>query len=248
VLTLYKRHLPTCSKTNRLDGFTKKNGCKCPIWVEGTHDGEYRRHSLKTNSLAEAERQIAKIQDGSHPKEQKRVTIKDALDAFVKDCESRNLNVSTRRKYHRLRERLLSFMAEERRTGIAEIDVDLCRRFRDGWKLGARTVSKELERLRAFFKFAVENDWITKNPAKAIKAPQVKTPPRIPFSEQEVQDIIAQSSDDKELAFLLVLRHAGLRIGDASMLKVSQFDGEMQKYGKRLWALQEKGFTVKICS
>jgi hypothetical protein len=25
-------------------------------------------------------------------------------------------------------------------------------------------------------------------------------------------------------------------------------EGEMQKYGKRLWALQEKGFTVKICA
>lgn len=25
-------------------------------------------------------------------------------------------------------------------------------------------------------------------------------------------------------------------------------ESEMQKYGKRLWALQEKGFTVKICS
>jgi hypothetical protein len=25
-------------------------------------------------------------------------------------------------------------------------------------------------------------------------------------------------------------------------------EGEMQKYGKRLWALQEKGFTVKVAA
>jgi hypothetical protein len=25
-------------------------------------------------------------------------------------------------------------------------------------------------------------------------------------------------------------------------------EGEMQKYGKRLWALQEEGFTVKIAA
>jgi site-specific recombinase XerD len=94
--------------------------------------------------------------------------------------------------------------------------------FRGSWKGSPRTLSKALERLRAFFRFCVENDWLSKNPATGIKAPQVKTAPRIPFNENEVQAIVAQAKDDRELAFVLVLRHTGLRIGDASLLRTSQ--------------------------
>jgi integrase len=38
-----------------------------------------------------------------------------------------------------------------------------------------------------------------------------------------VQKITAKAIDDRELAFILMLRHTGLRIGDASLLRVTQF-------------------------
>ena len=60
--------------------------------------------------------------------------------------------------------------------------------------IGARTSLKEIERLRAFFKYCVENDWIAKNPAKTVKPPQIKTLPRLPFSNEELQNILAQVS------------------------------------------------------
>ena len=39
----------------------------------------------------------------------KRITVQAALDAFVADCESRNLNFSTLDKYRRLRKKLVEF-------------------------------------------------------------------------------------------------------------------------------------------
>jgi integrase len=35
--------------------------------------------------------------------------------------------------------------------------------------------------------------------------------------------MLAQAKNDRELAFVLVLRHTGLRIGDSSLLRTSQF-------------------------
>jgi integrase/recombinase XerD len=155
------------------------------------------------------------------PEEQpKPITITDALAAFIKDCEARNPSASTLRKYRLLRDRLSAFCAEVRASHLPELGAESIRRFRERRKLSPRTSSKELERIRAFFRFCQENGWTASNPAKAVKAPQVKTNPRLPFSEKEIQAIFSRAEDDRELAFLLTLRHTGLRIGDASLLRV----------------------------
>src|ERR1700733_14170070 len=125
MLTLYKRHLPTCSKKNRLDGFQKKGGCKCPIWVEGTHDGRYRRHSLKTNSKAEAERQIEKAKHEGEKTKPTGVTVKEALAAWMKDCEGRNLAPNTIRKYGQVRDRLTEFADAKHLRQIAQFQAEM---------------------------------------------------------------------------------------------------------------------------
>src|SRR5205823_2504746 len=108
---------------------------------------------------------------------------------------------------------------------LSGLDADSLAKFRRSRMLGALSSLKELERIRSFFKFCIDREWTTKNPAKNIKV-KVKPNPRLPFSEQEVQNIISKAKDDRELAFLLVLRHTGLRIGDASLLRSNQFDGD----------------------
>lgn len=223
-LILYRRHLAACPHKPKGRRF---NRCDCPIWIQGTIEGEATRKALDVSSWSRAEQLKRQIEDGIKPKEQpKAISIKDALDAFIKDCESRNLKTSTLRKYRLLGGRLSGFDFGADARFITEIQAQHLRRYREGRSLGPRTAAKELERLRAFFKFCQENNWISTNPAKPIKAPQVKTKPRLPFSETEIQNILAHAKDDRELAFILTLRHSGLRIGDASLLSVSQFDGE----------------------
>jgi integrase len=185
-------------------------------------DGKPYRKTLKTRSFERAQQTVNKIEEGKQPERPKAVTIKDALTAFIKDCESRNLNASTLRKYRRLSARLTAFATARNLHKCDDFTVDLTRDFRSSWKLSPRTASKELERLRAFFKFCVEADWAKKNYAKSLKGAKVKISPRLPFSEKEIQAILSKAQDDRELGFLLTLRHTGLRIGDASLLKVSQ--------------------------
>jgi site-specific recombinase XerD len=162
---------------------------------------------------------VGDLERGTKPKDElKKITIKQALDAFVSDCEARNLNRSTLGKYKSLRTKLVAHLG-------AAHDLSRCtphqiREFRQRRSLGARTAAKELERVRAFFRFCIDNGWIQISPARS---PQAKTLPRLPFSEKEIQNVLAQAKDDRELAFLLTLRHTGLRIGDASLLRVTQF-------------------------
>jgi site-specific recombinase XerC len=58
-----------------------------------------------------------------------------------------------------------------------------------------KKLSKELRR---FFTFCVENEWLAENPVKAIKAPQVKVASRVPFSDEQVNQILSKAEDDRE--------------------------------------------------
>lgn len=226
MLTLYRRHLAKCdhAKYGKKRGTVadEKTSCKCPIWIQGTHDGKTMRKSLDVTSWARGERSKRDIEDGVKPEG---IKIADALDKFIADCKARNLNPSTFGKYDRLSKALKQFADDHCYRLLAELSTDILRKFRETWTLAPRIAGKQLEHLRQIFRFAVESDWLTVNPAKAIKVPKVKVNPRIPFSDEDIETLLSKSKDDRELAFLLTLRHTGLRIGDASLLRVSQLEG-----------------------
>ena len=104
MLSLYRRHRSKCPQAN--DRISRK--CRCAIWATGTIEGKPFRQSLKTRNFERAEILKRKLEDGVTPRE-KGITIKDATDAFIKDCQARNLNTSTFGKYKRLCKRILSF-------------------------------------------------------------------------------------------------------------------------------------------
>ena len=182
-LTLYRRHARTCKQRKNRYSTT----CLCPCWVQGTVEGIEIRRTLKTHDWDRAEELRAHWErKGTEPADQPqpqlgiKITIEYALTKFIGDCESRGLGPSTLSKCRRLRVRFLDFLNLSGTVAFADVDAEVCRGFRESWKLSPRTASKELERFRAFFKFCVENDWIEKNPAKSIKLPKTQNiwPPR----------------------------------------------------------------------
>lgn len=51
---------------------------------------------------------------------------------------------------------------------LPEMDLSLLTEFRAGWHDGAFSSLKKLERLRTFFRFGEEHDWINGNPARKL--------------------------------------------------------------------------------
>jgi site-specific recombinase XerD len=223
VLTIYRRHRKTCAHKD--DRLSKK--CRCALWMTGTVEGRAVRESLKTRNWERAEQLKKEREAGLAPVvKESPITLAYALQKYYEASESRLLSAATLKKYRTVRS-VISRFAEE--SGIHLLDEFGQQQVRDlvnQRQLSAVTTAKEIERIRTFFTFCVESEWIPKNPARSIKPPKLRQIPRIPFSETEVRNIIAQAEDDRELAFLLVLRHTGLRIGDAALLRASQFDGD----------------------
>jgi integrase len=70
------------------------------------------------------------------------------------------------------------------------IDV---REFRSTWPVSPVTAAKNMSNLKAFFEFAVSNEWIARNPARLVKNPRgrassdARHQERCPFSDEELK-------------------------------------------------------------
>jgi site-specific recombinase XerD len=152
-------------------------------------------------------------------------SIADAVAKFLDDAKARHLGWQTIKKYrHLLEKRLLPWCESKGFTFLKEIDVDQLRIFRGTWKDGALYASKNVERLRAFFRFCHQAGWIPTNPALAVKPPKVHGRPTLPFSGEEMKRILAacdryRGNKARVKAFVLVMRYSGLRIGDTVALR-----------------------------
>lgn len=254
MLTLWRRHLRGCRHRHKGRMYRR---CGCPIQVEGKVGEDRVRESLgKQLSWEQAQQIVLDARGRGYWKKllaETRtpvVTIGHAIAEFMRDIElNRRLTESTIKKYRLMLGQLTAFLNERGIDEIKQVDASLLREFQATWtEIGARTAVKKLERVKAFFRFAHESGWIPDNSAKPLRGPSVKPAPKLPFEPEEMARIIKACrtvklqavTNEELLAFVLLLRHSGLRIGDASMLtsdriKDNQLFLYTQKTGTHVW-------------
>lgn len=251
MLRLFRRHRKTCSQTSET-----YRRCSCPVYVEGTIGREYIKKSLKLTSWEQAQKKIREWEvAGQVVNDAEPVSVKEAIGQFVADCRARHLAAGTLKKYRSLLEVRLSAFADAKGIRyIHQVSIEDLRAFRAEWKDTPISASKNLERLKAFFRFCRHSNWIADNPAAQVKAPRVRLCPTLPFTSEEMQRIFAacykfQDPNHKEggnsarriRAFVLLLRYSGLRIGDALTIGPDRI-----KSGKLLLYTQKTGQPVWV--
>ena len=202
------------------------------IWVDGSVGGEEIRKSLHTRDWQKAqdivrqweaeERRVEKAQP---------ITVKEGCDKFMVDAVARGLREPTLYKYRLLFRRLQILAESQGIKYLCECDLDFLRRFRGTWPNRNISARKKLEALRAFFRFCWESEWIPSNPAIKLKPPKITDPPTMPFSQEEVTQILAACNQyrggrgqwgrinaQRLRALVQLLRFSGLRIRDAVTL------------------------------
>lgn len=237
MLTSYRRHKQNCE--HRKEG-RRYRRCRCPVWVDGFLEGREIRKSLGTADWKKAQDIVRQMDStGSEPKPvQEPLTIQSASDKFQADAKAQQLSEATVYKYSLLFKQLKAFAEERGLRYLSELDLPLLDEFRSTWKDGPRSSAKKLERLRAFLRFAVDREWITKNPATKMKSPRVTLCPTLPYTREEMLRILASidgyrdefQTRGKENALrlrglVLLLRYSGMRIGDAVSLTSDRIEG-----------------------
>jgi integrase len=152
------------------------------------------------------------------------VTVKKATDAFETDAKN-NIEASTLKQYKILLTRLNKYCEQHGYVFLKQLGVVQLRDFRNSWTTySPRTAGKHIERLKRFFSWCVENGWLQASPAKPLKPPKVGETDVVPFSEEEIENILkacdAYPGPNRERLVVLtkLMLTTGLAIGDASML------------------------------
>lgn len=246
-LTLYRRHKKTCPNFGKARRDIQKK-CLCKFWVDGVLGGREVRISLNTRDSKKANEKVHEweakemvIEPGAA------VTLADAWTSMLADLEARKLSHSTIRKYKLLQRQMKAYGEERGLAMLAQFDLDVLSKFRATWKDGPRTASKKLERLRAFFRFAHDRQWVEKNPATRIKLPKISIRPTMPLTHDEMVKILT-ACDDLQIttpregklnavrtkALVILMRYSGMRVSDAVTLTTDRLDG------KRLFLYTQK--------
>jgi integrase len=170
---------------------------------------------------------------------EKPTTVSDAVAMYLADAAARNLRPGTIRLHKiLLKDSFLPWTEEKGLRYLKHIDLKAMIEYRSEWKYAPMTALKKFERLRSFFLFCKRAGWIVESPLAAMRLPKVDTPPTMPFDEHEMARIFAacegfkirgsygKNNPTRVLAFVYVLRYAGLRISDAVGLEKSRLSSD----------------------
>jgi integrase/recombinase XerD len=200
--------------------------CGCPIWVQGTLHGKWIKKSLDLRNWESAQK-LVREWESAHSKSAEHSTVPHACVAFIRDCKARNLSDASLGKY-----RLLTDELTEEFNGrlVASLTVDEVRKYRESWELAPISARKKLERLRTFFRFCIDSQWMHLNPAKGIKPPIGHARPTLPVTNEDFEKVLwacdlfpangiyGEGNRTRVKAFVLMLRYSGLRIRDVALL------------------------------
>lgn len=145
------------------------------------------RESAKTRSWERAEAKLRQMEEAAHysnRKADRKVTIKEAVEAFLEDEHSRHLCKTTTGQSKTLLEQQLMPWAEQQSLRfLDELTAPFLSKFRATWANAgnnANTARRKHQRLSGFLWFCVRNEWLERNPARMLKAIRMKqVPPTI---------------------------------------------------------------------
>ena len=176
------------------------------------------------------------------PPEPEAITVAQAWEQFLADAKARNLRESTVYKYKLLSRQMEHFAEENGLRFLREFDLPTLRKFRASWPNANLGALKKLEYLRAFLRFAHDAKWVDENPARKLASPRVTQRPTMPFTPEQMTEILAAcerygrkcrggkysaaENVRRIRALALLLRHSGLRIGDGVTLERSHITAD----------------------
>lgn len=231
MLTIYRRHQTSCPHRTRA-----QRRCKCPVWVAGMLGGIKVKRAMDTRSWDAATSTVRDWEVEGRITEtatELQLEIGVACTRFIADTEARGLSTATTKKYRVLFDQLRAFADGNGLRFIHSLNLDWLRLFRESWNDSNISALKKLERLRTACAFWLESGWIAQNYAKSLRPPKVTAPPTLPFTQEEIADLLGAISrlggtDLTRLrmhTLILTLRYSGLRIGDAVRLHESRIHG-----------------------
>ena len=255
-ISVFTRHSEDCIKRDD-SGW---RGCRCRKSLYIYEDGQVRYLSARTRSwkdaekLAQAERDkrdpvkkaLKEIEDREAEKarqaQSREITIEAALDEWLAGIKLKSRSRSV--QLHSLASKLRNWSQEHSLTLLSEIKPSMLYAWHGMWsekaknkrdRLKPQTQNLYVSHLHRFFKWAVDAEYLTRDPSKLVKRQKHDHVQTMPLSPEQFDEVMAATfkldeNRHKETpeygrdlrAIFLLQRWTGMRIIDALMLKRSK--------------------------
>lgn len=175
------------------------------------------------------------------PKPRPRVTVAQAVDAYLADAVSRSVETSTLKKLETIfRKQFLAWARVQGFEYLDELDLDALLNFRNTWEDGPLAKQKKQSRVIGFFWACVRRRYLTENPAIGLGKIKVVQIPTDYFPPDEFERIVAatyirrgergggdvKANQARLRTMTLLMRWSGLRIRDAVTLERHRLHGD----------------------
>jgi site-specific recombinase XerD len=254
VITIFVRHSADCPHAGEANAEFYKR-CNCRKHLRWTESGEQKRKATKERTWAGAERvkrelELAYENAGKPAEPDKPVTVKEAIEFFLENKAGQNLRGGLG-KYRLHLGRLAEFCEKRSLYFLRNVGLPDLTKYRATWESvypSSVTRQKVQERLRSFFRYALNADFIAKNPAAALSPIKVDVPPTLPLEPDQYQALLDKVpevfADPVKAAgvraFIRCMRYSALAIGDTACLERTKIHHDTRKGITRIVTSREK--------
>jgi hypothetical protein len=153
----------------------------------GRTTGAFVRVSAPTRCWEKAEKKARLMDTNAADPSPARVTVDEALDAFIAKKRGQRLSHSWLYKFSLMQRELVNFARGRGLTYIDEFNDDELGSLSRSWKVAPITAQKRQERWHSFFSYCVRKRWLKQNPVEELGPIKVRPVPTDYFSQEEFQ-------------------------------------------------------------
>ena len=145
------------------------------------------------------------------------MTLREAIDAYLSDCERRNSKSTMNGKRNTRRLLLATLDGTVDVRSVTRADMRRWAHELEG-KSGTQRVA--MKHARAFWHWCIAEELVESSPLKNVAMPKLVRDPTQPLSRDEVRALLRAAPERSlERAMLLLMRYSGLAISDAVTLR-----------------------------
>lgn len=151
-------------------------------------------------------------------------TIKNLLPKFLNNLSEKGRSPSTALAYRADLEQMVEFFIHREKVTPDQITQELIESFRDSLlteKYTPKTVSRKLNAVKTFFRYLVNENFLTKDPSLAVAHPKIDLSIPKFLSQMEyraLRDVVRE--DERIAAMIELMLQTGIRISEVAALKM----------------------------
>lgn len=142
-------------------------------------------------------------------------------ELFVMSLKAKHRSEGTIREYAKAIDHCLEHINKPE-AEIKPIDLELWQSSMSN--LSSASVAQRTSAVREYFKFLYRNEFISRNPAEMLEAPQIKNREQSALNGEQVRAMVNAATNERNKAIIMILAQTGLRIHELANITLEQYE------------------------